>query len=274
MSATLPFPLPLGPGVRVLTVHPTGLIGLEKPAGVLSHPNSPEPARNALLNAAYDEAGEFYHFTDEKGGIRRVWLLNRLDSPTSGVVLVALRDETAREVKMIFSEHLVDKTYHALVRGGRIMPPAGMWHDRLAKKQEAGHVRSTAGKGPEAVTEYTWLKATRQTPVLSLVKLEPKTGRTHQLRIQTATHGHPIIGDKTYGDFPLNKSLTAAGTVRDRMFLHCSATAFHYVIRGVDYNFLAESPLPPEFDAAFTVPVAGTPVGDRLKIRLNRPKGR
>lgn len=273
MSLAPPFPIPTGPGVRIIASHPAGLLALEKPGGALSHPNSAAPARNALLVAAYDADAECYHFTDTAGATRRVWLLNRLDSPTSGVVLLALNADAAEAVKKAFAGHDVGKTYHAVVKGGRPTPPEGRWRDRLDKRRGAGHVRSEAGAGVESVSRYAWLRTNRELPALSLLRLEPETGRTHQLRVQCAEHGHPVAGDKTYGDFALNRTLAARDNRFDRLFLHCSRTAFRIVIAGRAADFVAESPLPPEFEKLVAASDV-TPVSERLAIRVNRPKSR
>lgn len=267
-------PLPLGPGVRILVEHATGLLALEKPAGIAAHPNTPAASPRALLHADYDETAECYRFPDAAGGMARVWLLNRLDSPTSGVILVAVNEPTARAVRALFAEREVEKTYHAVVKGGRLVPPAGIWKDRLEKHAGGDHVRAAASKsGVEAVSEYAWMKTNRELPALSLIRLTPHTGRTHQLRIQCAAHGHPIVGDKTYGDFALNKQLGSREKRFDRLFLHCSRTAFSFVLAGKTHAFAAESPLPPEFDL-ITGGRAPTAVSDRLAIRIHPPKKR
>ena len=270
---------PLGPGVRVLTAHASGLIALEKPAGVLSHPNGPGVAKNALLAAAYDPDAECYRFPDTKGTVRPVWLLNRLDSPTSGVVLVATDGALAGAVKALFAGRGVGKVYHAVVKGARLLPETGVWRDALKKTGggETGFVRASGGPGGlESVTHYARLRANRDLPGLSLVRLEPKTGRTHQLRIQSAIHGHPILGDKTYGDFALNKALAARDARLDRLFLHCSRTAFRCAWAGGEFEFVAESPSNADaFETALGGGAPKTPVGDRLAIRLKpRPPGR
>ncbi len=277
---TPPFPasaLPLGPGVRVLTVHDTGLFALDKPGGVLSHPNGPGIAKNALLLAPYDLDTECYHFTDTAGVARSVWLLNRLDSPTSGVLLVTTDGELAKVVKELFSSRHIDKTYHAVVKGARITPDSGEWSDLLKKSHGAagGFVRAAAGSGGQpSVTHYFTEKTNRELPGLTLLRMEAKTGRTHQLRVQSALHGHPILGDKTYGDFSMNKTFVARDARFNRMFLHCSRTAFRYAWAGGEHKFVAESPLPEAFTdalgAAVEAPAAKpkVPVITKLNIRL------
>ena len=82
---------------------------------------------------------------------------------------------------------------------------------------------------------------------LALLRLEPKTGRSHQLRVQCARRLLPIVGDQTYGDFRRNRGFAkTAGT--KRMFLHSFATSFDYAFRGQQLRFAATAPLPDEFE--------------------------
>jgi 23S rRNA-/tRNA-specific pseudouridylate synthase len=78
---------------------------------------------------------------------------------------------------------------------------------------------------------------------LTLLKLEPITGRTHQLRVQCAFHGVPIVGDGTYGEFVFNREF-ARRTGHKRMFLHAAS------LRIPSLGFSAESPVPPSFAEA------------------------
>jgi 23S rRNA-/tRNA-specific pseudouridylate synthase len=86
---------------------------------------------------------------------------------------------------------------------------------------------------------------------LSFVQLEPKTGRSHQLRVQSAHRGLPIVGDATYGDFRRNRSFAKQGG-DSRLFLHSYRTAFTYEWEGKNHQFVAEAPLPGEFNTALT----------------------
>jgi hypothetical protein len=111
--------------------------------------------------------------------------------------------------------------------------------------------------------------------------LDPRTGRTHQLRVQSAAHGHPILGDRTYGDFEFNK---AVGTARGfkRLFLHAESTQLSFDWQGTKVDFKASSPMPKEFEEALVADDdetpdkgpkrprrdAGTPISPRLRIRL------
>ena len=79
-----------------------------------------------------------------------------------------------------------------------------------------------------------------------LEKLEPHTGRSHQLRVQCAKRGLPIVGDRTYGNFAANREFVKGGGAR-RMFLHSLEIGFDYAFRGRECAFSACAPLPPEF---------------------------
>lgn len=79
------------------------------------------------------------------------------------------------------------------------------------------------------------------------MKLEPLTGLTHQLRVQCAKHGMPILGDATYGDFKANRRLRAASGI-GRLFLHCSQTVLHLEMAGNAADFSASAPLPESFN--------------------------
>src|SRR5476649_421311 len=88
--------VPFGAGVRRVTVDPNGLAALDKPEGVLSHPNGSRDEARSLVRAKYDEADECFSWTGAGGQTRRLWLINRLDSATSGLILVATTGELAR----------------------------------------------------------------------------------------------------------------------------------------------------------------------------------
>ena len=111
-------------------------------------------------------------------------------------------------------------------------------------------MRSEAGRGGiPAESRVTILRAGSGEPRTALIRLEPRTGRSHQLRVQCARRGLPIVGDQTYGDFRRNREFAKrAGT--KRLFLHSLATRFDYDFQGRAWHFQAEAPVPPEFAAA------------------------
>ena len=241
---TLVDDLPLGNGVQILASNRHGLVALDKPVGIKSHPNRQGSHDRCLLAADYDHGKEFYVW---KAGnvVHRAWLLNRLDSPTSGVLILALNETIVPTIRQLFAEHAVQKTYYALVKHTPSLA-TGCWKDIL--KQD--DYRNTKVSKPEikcfAQTYYQVISQSDVAIPVSLIKLMPVTGRTHQLRIQCKYHRHPIVGDRTHGDFAFNRKV-ASSTGDKRMMLHSAEIAFSYILHGKRYNFSVQSPLPEAF---------------------------
>jgi 23S rRNA-/tRNA-specific pseudouridylate synthase len=240
--------LPLGRGVSLLTRDAHGLAAFNKPAGVLSHPNERGDEPRALLNAAYVLDGEYFEWRQEGAAEpQRLWLLNRLDSATSGVILAAADATLAASIRAQFKRKTVRKIYFALVFGVA-RQPAEIWRDLLSIEKRAGQIRTAARAGNIAAEcRMSVIRASRGVPRVSLLRLEPRTGRSHQLRVQCAKRQLPIVGDQTYGDFRANREFAKlAGT--KRMFLHSAETSFDYELGGARVTFAAQAPLPAEFE--------------------------
>lgn len=240
--------LPLGRDVALLTHDANGLAALAKPPGVLSHPNGSEDEDRALLTARYfKEEGEYFEWAGEGGAVQRLWLLNRLDSATSGVILAASSEALATEIRAQFKRKQVRKVYHAVVFG---VPrqPIELWRDLLAVDKSGGRIRTATSAGHvPAESRMMVVRAGRGQPRLALIKLEPRTGRSHQLRVQCAKRHLPIVGDQTYGDFRANRAL-AKETGCKRLCLHSSETSFDYEYGGKRHSFTAQARLPEEFE--------------------------
>lgn len=229
--------LPLAEGCAVVSYDDKlGLFAVDKAVGVKSHPNSNKPDPKAVLHAPFNVKGQYYEVGEAK-----VHVLHRIDSPTSGVLLLCLRDNVAKDVRQLFKDKKVEKTYYAVVKG-KPNPHAKVWKDRITKSSEGEHVRVAQLQG--GLPAETHIEFVSRTPSgkYSLILLFPKTGRTHQLRIQCALRKHPIVGDKTYGDFDLNKRVKEEFG-QDRLFLHASQ-----IFVPLRKPFDAASPLPVEFD--------------------------
>ncbi len=238
--------LPLGPGVTLIHSNEDGLVALSKPAGVKSHPNVSEDKPNSLLDAGYNYDGERFFWTNEKGVEHEAFLINRLDSPTSGVILLGLNPDISTAIKAVFTSHHVVKTYYAVVRGTPKVP-SGTWTDRLKKDVYRGGKRVSGGATVPARTDYqTSKKITGGFPIC-LLRLKPITGRTHQLRVQCKTHSHPIVGDRTYGSFSFNREVKTETKVK-RMLLHCRSTSMKYAFKGKSRAFEAHSEIPEAFN--------------------------
>lgn len=236
--------IPWNKGVVVLKSDANGLVAVEKPSGLLSHPNRNGEVGKALIVSKYNDVEQAYEISDTDSGEKRlVYLLNRLDSATSGVVLLSTSRNTAASVLRAFEQKQVKKTYVALVFG---MPRSGppVWKDRLSVKKAEGGLRAQAGSsGLSAETKLVKVEPIPGTPMVSRLTLMPLTGRTHQLRIQTSKRRIPIVGDRTYGDFQKNK-LVAKGKGLKRLCLHCVETELEYQVEGRRFRFKARSKSP------------------------------
>jgi len=267
--------LPLGRGVELLEWDANGVAALCKPAGLLSHPNAADDERRSLIRAPYDLKEECYELgegcecalTDtgqraraQKKSPRLLFLLNRLDSATSGLLLVCANCELALKIRQRFRERAVHKVYAALVFGKPGQGAGGaaplVWRDRLSIEKRGGQIRTKATTSARAfggavrggVSAETRVKILSKGGDVSLLQLEPLTGRSHQLRVQCARRGLPIVGDATYGDFAANRAFAKAhhGT-RGRLFLHSLETRFDYDWHGRKTHFTARAPLPEAF---------------------------
>jgi 23S rRNA pseudouridine955/2504/2580 synthase len=239
--------LPFGHGVRRVALDANGLAALDKPQGVLSHPNVPRDEGRSLVRAHYDSDEECFEWPGAGGATRRLWLINRLDSATSGLILASTSGALAREVRAQFQRRQVRKTYKALVFG-RPLHPAETWKDVLNVRKQGGRIRTAAAGGNLPAECRMTLERPGPGPApTSLIRLEPHTGRSHQLRVQCAKRGLPIVGDQTYGNFRANREFAKAEGSK-RMFLHSLEIAFSYEFGGREYEFSALAPMPPEFE--------------------------
>lgn len=218
------------PSVREVFRDPC-LWVLDKPGGILSHPNPPaRRANNALFRVPYDPEEEAYRFPEGEGAARSLYLVHRLDQETSGLILCAFDAESAAILKEALFHRDVAKEYRALLVGVP-SPRKGIWSDCLEKTSRGGMATVLARSGKaNAVTRYSVIEVFEPSG-LALVSLEPETGRTHQLRVQTSIRGHPIAGDERYGDFTANRFLASKIGLK-RMFLHAMQLELRHPRKG------------------------------------------
>lgn len=239
--------LPLDRNCQVIDYHPAGVWALNKATGVLSHPNEPNAKSPCILSSHFDVEEECYHCMDEKGKTHKIYLIHRLDSATSGILLLASNFALSAQLKNAFSKREVEKTYFSIVEyNGKPIRP--YWKDFLQKKSIAGKIRVQCGRtGLMALTEVS-LERKNYTKygLLALLKLIPKTGRTHQLRAQCAKRKLPIIGDRTYGNFSLNRKIAKISNC-DRLFLHSAKLKIKIGTENHTTPWEVESPLPRTF---------------------------
>jgi 23S rRNA pseudouridine1911/1915/1917 synthase len=165
---------------------------------------------------------------------------HRLDRPVSGVVCFARNTKAAQRIHSQFQEHKVRKIYWALVEGD-VMPEAGVWEDWVRKLPEESRVARAAEGEPGAKLAILGYRVLKKIEGGNLIELSPLTGRTHQLRVQAAWRGYPVLGDTIYGskrDFG-----QAAAEPRDRVIaLHARSLTITHPFGNQELTFVA--PLP------------------------------
>ncbi|MFN7228143.1 MAG: RluA family pseudouridine synthase [Synechococcaceae cyanobacterium] len=168
------------------------LVVLAKPCGLLSQPGLGPDLADSVISRA-----------------RRRWpgarLVHRLDRDTTGLILLALDGETHRRLGAAFAERRVRKTYLARVqgvpaaRGGLINQPLA----RIGTSPPRYGVVTVAEGGRPALTRWRCLAASGDPAGRwRALVLQPRTGRSHQLRAHLAWLGHPLLGDPIYGPAP------------------------------------------------------------------------
>ena len=170
------------------------LIAVFKPAGVLVQGDI--SGDKCLM----DEVKNYLKDKYKKKGNVFLGLVHRLDRPVAGVVLFAKTSKGASRISEQIRNREFSKIYYAVI-SGHLNPLAGKLIDRV-EKNEISRVATLSDRGEEAVLDYETIKPGKKN---SLIKINLITGRFHQIRIQMASRGHPIIGDKKYGsDISLN----------------------------------------------------------------------
>ncbi len=175
-----------------------------------------------------------FNFQELRNGI-----VHRLDKETSGILLVAKTKEAFRDLQRQFKDREVQKTYTALVHGstlpqeGEISAPVG----RLPWRRDRFGVLPG---GREATTEYKVIESyALEGDIFELLKLKPKTGRTHQIRIHLKHIGHPIVADEFYAG---RKTARNDRKWCPRLFLHASGIVFLHPTTSKLLNFKSELP--------------------------------
>jgi len=228
----LPEPIPLS----VLYEDPH-IIVLNKPPGIVVHP-APGNYTGTLVNALLYHYGSLPSRNAGAEGVERerAGIVHRLDKDTSGVMVVARTQEALRSLTMQFKNRVVKKRYVALVAGvikkGSGTIEVGLGRHVKERKKISTHTHHAR----EAVTSFTVKERYRNA---TLVEVEIKTGRTHQIRVHMAHIGHPVLGDHVYGG---GKSKPFGESTIERQMLHAEALAFLHPDTGNPMTFIAPPP--------------------------------
>ncbi len=172
---------------------------VNKPAGVISHSRGRywnEPSVASFVRQKTGQDGE------------RAGIVHRLDRATSGVMICAKNQKSLSWLQRQFSDRKVKKTYVALI-SGHMNPPEAIIDMPIERNPKAPATFRVGANGKPSSTHY---KVIGKRPEHELLRLEPATGRTHQLRVHLTHQKHPIVGDTFYDGAPA-----------DRLYLHAEA---------------------------------------------------
>ncbi|MBZ5543434.1 MAG: RluA family pseudouridine synthase [Acidobacteriia bacterium] len=214
------------------------LVVVNKSAGMVVHIGAGVKS-GTLVNALLHHIGAL----STAGGELRPGIVHRLDRMTSGLVVVAKNDFTHRGLAAQFKGREVHKTYLLLVHGrvakdsGEISKPVGRDPVRRVR-MKVGGIRPR-----EALTRY---RVERRFAHFTLLEAEPRTGRTHQIRVHFASLGHPVVGDTLYGAPAKLRLGGREEKTLPRTFLHAATLGFRHP-RGGELMTL-RAPLPEELE--------------------------
>ena len=208
------------------------LIILDKQAGLVVHP-APGHPDGTLVNA-------LLHHAEVQGGSDplRPGIVHRLDKDTSGVMVVAKTLQAHERLVEMFQQHGLERAYLAIALG---RPPLSTRYETLHARHPANRKKFTSrsDRGRRAVTDLESIELLHGS---ALVRCRLETGRTHQIRVHLAEHGHPVLGDPLYGKSIRDPELRRAGNELGRQALHAAVLSFAHPVSGEAMRFETEPP--------------------------------
>lgn len=218
---------------------------LDKPAGISMHPPTPNQKTSRRTSPATVADFMIKRFSEIKKehweNPERAGIVHRLDQDTSGLVIIAKNPIALQKLQGEFKKHAVQKQYTALVFG-KPSPEKGtidiaLQRDQDKSKMKVAYLKNQQSK--RATTEYKVIKYYPEKNV-SLLEINPETGRMHQIRVHLKYLGHPIIGDQVYFNKASKKLSEKLGLTRQ--FLHASKLSFTDPMTNKKMNFSSELP--------------------------------
>jgi 23S rRNA pseudouridine1911/1915/1917 synthase len=178
------------------------MLAVNKPSGLVIHTDgrTKEPALTDWIKERCPKCEDVGEPLEIGTGqvIKRYGIVHRIDRETSGIVLVAKNQETYEFLKNQFLNREIEKFYHAIVHGD-VRYDEGIINLAIGRNKSDFRKRATGkavrGEVKEAITHY---KTIARKEKISFIEANPRTGRTHQLRVHFADIGHPIVGDRLY----------------------------------------------------------------------------
>jgi 23S rRNA pseudouridine1911/1915/1917 synthase len=202
---------------------------INKPAGMMVHAGAgaTDDARNSgtLVNAM------LHHFQQlsQVGGELRPGIVHRLDKETSGLIIVAKRDEIHRKLATQFAKRQIKKTYLTLVHG-HVKQDKGTITSSISR-DSVRRTRMTTRRsgGREAISHYKVQKRIESKyGKFTRIEVRIDTGRTHQIRVHLSSLGHPVVGDALYGAPREIRGKNTKTISLSRNFLHAAALEFQH----------------------------------------------
>ena len=211
------------------------LVVVNKPAGMVVYPAAGH-SQGTLMNALA------YHCPRlaAMGGPLRPGVVHRLDKDTSGVMVVALTDRAYYDLAEQFKQRTIRRRYIALVFGD-LREDTGEIASKIGRSESDRKKMSTRVKrGKEAVTRW---KVIQRFGKVTLIEVKLGTGRTHQIRVHFSSIGHPVLGDRTYGNKVASDLISGKRILFPRQMLHAELLGFRHPATG---EYLEFSSPPPE----------------------------
>lgn len=227
-------PVPMGKPFDI-AYEDDALLVLDKPAGLAVHGGS---------GVSF---GLIEQLRRQRPEAKFLELVHRLDRETSGLLIVAKRRSALTVLHDMMRDGKVQKRYLTLVSGRWLNAQQHIKQPLLKYLLENGERRVSVNR--EGKPAHSIVRLVRRWVGYSLLEVELKTGRTHQIRVHLTHAGFPLCGDDKYGDFALNKQLEKEGL--GRMFLHAAKLAFHHPL--TDQLIELAAPLPAELDGFLAV---------------------
>ncbi|MCP3062062.1 RluA family pseudouridine synthase [Myxococcus fulvus] len=227
-------PPPVDPSRLVILREDDWLMAVDKPSGMAVHTGSGITGGTLVdyVRAYLGPKAVRNDFTASPA--------HRLDRETSGVILVAKRRPAMVHFTEVFTHGLSKKRYLTLVKG-KMPKESGVIDLPLSEHQQTAESKARRGVNmQEALTRW---KVVKQSGEVALLSCAIETGRTHQIRRHLTAIGHPVVGDKKYGDFAFNRDVQARWGLK-RLFLHAERIEFPHPEGGG--KVAVEAPLPPE----------------------------